>query len=70
MHIVVGLLIAFVIVVLYARQTRATRRCRWRQETSGNDGPKNKYRCASCGAVAFTDHGGPPRHCELAKHGL
>lgn len=70
MHIIIGLIIAFVLVALFVRRNWATRRCRWRADATGNDKTGRKYRCMACGAVAYTDHAGPPRHCELARHGL
>ncbi len=64
MHILLGLLVAFVLVALYARRNRATRRCRWRADRSGDKGALRKYRCAACGAEAFSATGGPPRDCK------
>ena len=63
MHIVLGLLVAFVIVVLLTRTRAATRNCRWRQERSGDRGALRKYRCATCGAEAYTASDGPPETC-------
>nr|WP_298914702.1 hypothetical protein [uncultured Roseobacter sp.] len=64
MHIIIGLLIAFLIVAIYARRNRATRGCRWREDRSGDRGSLRKYRCAACGAEAFTATKGPPRDCK------
>ncbi|WP_050929128.1 hypothetical protein [Aestuariivita boseongensis] len=63
MHIVLGFLVAFVIVVLLTRSRAATRACRWREERSGNRGALRKYRCMACGAEAFTSTDGPPDTC-------
>lgn len=63
MHIVIGLVIAFVLVAIYARQNRGTRLCRWREDRTGDRGALRKYRCAACGAEAFTAEKGPPRQC-------
>ena len=63
MHILLGLLVAFVIVVIMTRSRRATRGCRWRAEKSGDMGSLRKYRCALCGAEAFTAKDGPPETC-------
>ncbi len=64
MHVAIGLVIAFIIVALYARRNRGTRRCRWREDRTGNRGPLRKYICAACGAEAFTAAKGPPRDCK------
>lgn len=64
MHIVIGLIVAFVVVALFARSNKHTRRCRWRQDRSGDRGSLRKYRCAACGAEAFTAAKGPPRDCK------
>lgn len=64
MHIVIGLIIAFVVVALYARRNRAVRSCRWREDRSGDRGSLRKYTCATCGAEAFTATDGPPRNCK------
>nr|WP_298837617.1 hypothetical protein [uncultured Roseobacter sp.] len=64
MHIVIGLIIAFVVVAIFARRNRATRRCRWREDRTGDRGALKKYRCAACGATGFSATGGPPRDCK------
>ncbi len=61
MIVIAGLILAFVLIVLFSN--RATRYCRWRADRLG-DGPRGRcYRCAACGAVAFTDTGKPPDWC-------
>lgn len=64
MHIVIGLLIAFVIVAFFARRNKATRKCRWRADKTGDRGALRKYHCAACGAESFTAKPGPPRECK------
>ncbi|WP_299403479.1 hypothetical protein [uncultured Roseobacter sp.] len=64
MHIVIGLIVAFIVVALYARRNRATRRCRWREDRTGDRGNLRKYKCATCGAEAYTAQKGPPRDCK------
>ncbi|MEP5805798.1 MAG: hypothetical protein ABJ310_10010 [Roseobacter sp.] len=64
MHIVIGLLIAFVIVAIFARRNKATRKCRWRADKTGDRDSLRKYRCAACGAEAFTAQSGPPTDCK------
>ncbi|WP_299674070.1 hypothetical protein [uncultured Roseobacter sp.] len=64
MHIVIGLIIAFVLVAFFARRNRGTRRCRWREDRTGNRGALRKYKCAACGAEAFTATKGPPDSCK------
>ena len=63
MHILLGLLIAFVIVVLLTRSRRETRACRWREDRSGNRGSLRKYQCMACGAEVYTAKDGPPDTC-------
>lgn len=63
MHIVIGLIIAFVIVAVFARRNRGTRGCRWREDRTGNRGALRKYKCATCGAEAFSTSKGPPDSC-------
>ncbi|WP_366869474.1 hypothetical protein [uncultured Roseobacter sp.] len=64
MHIVVGLIIAFVVVAIFARRNRGTRRCRWREDRNGDRGSLRKYKCSACGAEAFTASKGPPDTCK------
>jgi hypothetical protein len=66
MHIVIGLLIAFVLVAVVARRNKATRKCRWREDRTGDRGALRKYRCAACGAEAFTSTPGPPKDCRAS----
>ncbi len=63
MLVVVGLVIAFIVVAIYARRNRGRRNCRWREQRSGDKGQLRKYRCAACGAEAFTATKGPPEKC-------
>lgn len=67
MIVAVGLLVAFVVVYMFARRGRATRGCRWREDRRGDKGRLRKYICAACGAEAFTATDGPPERC-LADH--
>jgi len=64
MHIVLGLIVAFVLVALVARRRKTSRNCRWRAERSGDKGRLRKYTCAACGAEAFTASSGPPNLCK------
>ena len=63
MHIVLGLIIAFAIVLLVARGRKTTRQCRWRRDKSGDRGNLSKYRCAFCGEEAFTATADAPNKC-------
>lgn len=69
MLVVVGLIIAFILVAIYASRNRGRRNCRWREERSGDRGTLRKYRCATCGAEAFTATKGPPETCFADKPG-
>ncbi|MGB7241351.1 MAG: hypothetical protein WBC93_04590 [Sulfitobacter sp.] len=64
MHIIIGLIIAFIIVAIFARRGAATRKCRWRADRTGDRGALKKYRCAACGADGFTATGNPPIDCK------
>ncbi|UWR21678.1 hypothetical protein [Sulfitobacter sp. S190] len=72
MFMVIGLIVAFVIVAFYARKNRGMRQCRWRADRSGDRGSLRMYRCAFCGAEAFTATSGPPQNCKksVGKGGL
>jgi len=61
MAVVIGLVIAFVLVAVFAG--RGTRACRWRALRRGADGAIAKYRCAACGAEVVTSDGRTPRRC-------
>ena len=64
MHIVIGLIFAFIIVAVFAIWNKATRMCRWREDRTGDKGSLRKYRCAACGAEAFAATDGPPSDCK------
>jgi len=64
MHLVIGLIIAFVVVAIYARKNRATRACRWRADRTGDLGTLHKYKCMACGAETFTETDSPPTICK------
>lgn len=67
MHIALGLLIAFLIVALYARRRGTTRACRWRADRTGDRDGMHRYICAACGHEAFTKDGRPPRICKAGE---
>lgn len=61
MLIIVGLIIAFILVVLLSN--RSTRGCRWREyRVSGSDTAR-RWRCAACGAEVFTSDRTAPKIC-------
>jgi hypothetical protein len=61
MFVVIGLIVAFVLVVLFSRPDM--RRCRWRADRRGDRDGHAKFVCVACGAVTFTTDGKPPRFC-------
>ncbi|WP_101065657.1 hypothetical protein [Roseovarius salinarum] len=61
MIVVVGLIVAFVLVLIFAN--RETRDCRWREDRTGDRDGQKKFRCMACGAEAFTTTGKPPLDC-------
>ena len=69
MHVVLALVVILTVMVLIARTRKTTRSCRWRAQKSGDRGSLRKYRCASCGAEAFTSLKGPPNQCRRGAEG-
>lgn len=67
MIVVIGLLVAFVLVLLFS--SPQTRQCRWRADRTGDRGEERKFVCAACGAVAYTGSGKPPDRCEAKGRG-
>lgn len=63
MIIVIGLVIAFVLVLLFARQDM--RHCRWRKTGEPTPDGKTPFRCMACGAPGFTSDGNPPKDCKI-----
>ncbi len=61
MLIVLGLVVAFILVVIFARPEM--RACRWREDRRASAPGRTAYRCAACGARAFTSTGKPPLDC-------
>lgn len=67
MIIIAGLILAFVLILVFSN--RATRHCRWREDRRGDGAGARKYRCMACGAVAFTTTGKPPSDCRADTAG-
>lgn len=61
MPLLIALIIAFVVVAIYARRNAGTRSCRWREDRAGSKGALIKYNCVTCGAEAFRSTGTPDR---------
>ena len=61
MPLLIALIIAVVVVAIYARRTAATRACRWREDRDGSKGALIKYNCVHCGAEAYRSTGKPDR---------
>lgn len=61
MILVLGLIIAFALILIFANHRM--RSCRWRAGKSGDAEGKNLYRCVACGAETFTSDGKPPSDC-------
>ncbi len=62
MVIVVGLIVAFVLVLIFS--DRRTRNCRWREDRTLEAGDARAYRCMACGALDHTTTGKPPKDCK------
>ena len=61
MPVLIALVIAVVVVALYARRHATTRACRWREDRAGSKGALVKFNCVTCGAEAFRTNGKPDR---------
>ncbi len=62
MFVIIGLLVAFALILILRPWDR--RACRWREDRR-HGGAQTRYVCAACGAVALTD-GAAPRRCRAA----
>jgi len=65
MHILIGLILAFILLALF--RNRKTRRCRWRRERSGDTHDGFMFKCMMCGAQTYVDTQTPPNFC-LNEH--
>ncbi len=61
MIVVVGLIIAFGLVLILSN--RRTRACRWRADRRQDRGGESCFNCMTCGAQVFTSTGKPPLDC-------
>ncbi|MDO5756128.1 MAG: hypothetical protein Q4P24_01240 [Rhodobacterales bacterium] len=61
MLIVAGLVVAFVLVLIFA--DRKTRNCRWREDRTKDNAEGRAFICMACGARTHTASGKPPRRC-------
>ncbi|KIN71379.1 hypothetical protein Z949_539 [Sulfitobacter guttiformis KCTC 32187] len=70
--VILALPIVIGVVAYLAWRNRAVRGCRWRANVAGDKGKLRMYRCAACGAEAFTARKGPPEQCmrHLGNGGL
>ena len=57
----IGIVLAFVLIAIFARPEM--RGCRWRADRSRDHDGASFYRCAACGAEDFTVNGKPPKRC-------
>lgn len=61
MIIVAGLILAFVLIVIFSN--RATRACRWREYRLSGCDMRQRWRCVTCGAEVVTSDGIEPKLC-------
>ncbi len=61
MFIVIGLVLAFVLIVIFS--DARTRNCRWREDHGRDVDGQRYYQCLRCGHETFTDTGKPPKLC-------
>ncbi len=67
MLLLVGLVTAFILLLIFGNRT--TRLCRWRQDRSRAKDGKMFYHCAACGAETLVEKG-PPKTCLHPTKGL
>ena len=65
MLIPIGLILAFILIALFAN--RATRGCRWRQDRPNAQSGGMAWHCAACGAKTQTKDRAPPKRCLRPK---
>ena len=63
MIVVIGVIIAFVLVLILS--DRRTRHCRWRADRRQDQDGQSCYLCMACGAQVFTSTGKPPLDCAV-----
>ena len=61
MVVVAGLIIAFILVAVFAR--RGMRMCRWRMDRTQDRDGMQFFRCAACGAEVLVPQGKMPQDC-------
>ncbi|MDP5335743.1 MAG: hypothetical protein NWT12_14140 [Paracoccaceae bacterium] len=61
MLIPIGLIIAFVLIAVFAR--RGMRLCRWRMDRARDRDGLQFFRCAACGAEVLVPAGKTPQDC-------
>ncbi|MEE4347633.1 MAG: hypothetical protein V2I53_12620 [Paracoccaceae bacterium] len=61
MLIPIGLIIAFVLIAIFAR--RGMRLCRWRMDRTRDQDGLQFFRCAACGAEVLVPMGKTPQDC-------
>jgi len=59
--VVIGLILAFVLVLISSN--RATRGCRWRAYRASGSDLRVRWHCVACGAEVFTSDGAVPKVC-------
>jgi hypothetical protein len=61
MLIPIGLVLAFVLIAIFAR--RGMQLCRWRMDRTRDQGGLQFFRCAACGAEVLVPMGKTPQDC-------
>lgn len=62
MHILIGLLLAFLLIAIFSN--RKTRGCRWRMDKDRDEGDQRFFICMACGQTCLTSDGKMPRVCK------
>jgi len=61
MIVVVGLIIAFALILIFS--DRRTRNCRWRRDRRRDADGMHFHRCMTCGHEVWTEGEKPPKMC-------
>lgn len=63
MTFALAILIAVGLLLFVIRFRKGGAACRWKADADGDKGSLRKFRCATCGAEAFTATKGLPSRC-------
>ena len=61
MFVVIGLVVAFVLIVIFS--DTGTKNCRWREDHTRDEDGQRYYHCMACGHETFAQIGARPKIC-------